>query len=59
MLRKDGLSGDGMTMGSGPDAAVDGAFSSQQAYLDLQKVADELEHQKKDGQDDGQITLSL
>ena len=59
MLRKDGLSGDGMTLGVDPGTADGGAFSAQQAYLDLQKVADELEQQKKSGEDDGQITLSL
>ena len=59
MLRKDGLSGDGMTLGPVSVPEGEGAFSAQQAYLDLQKVADELEQQKKSGEDDGQITLSL
>ena len=59
MLRKDGLSGDGMILDTAQAPAGEGAFSSQQAYLDLQKVADELENQKKADQDDGQITLSL
>jgi len=59
MLRKDGLSGDGMTLGIDPGASDSGAFSAQQAYLDLKKVADELDEQKKSGTDDGQITLSL
>lgn len=57
MLRKDGLSGDGMTLGGTP-MAEEGGFSPQQAYLDLQKVADELNAQNKD-QSDGQITLQL
>ncbi len=39
MLRKDGLSG-GMTLGGGCMEKAD--FSPQQAYLDLQKVVDEL-----------------
>ena len=59
MLRKDGLSGDGMILDSEPGLSGGGAFSAQQAYLDLQKVADELDSQKKTGTDDGQITLSL
>lgn len=59
MLRKDGLSGDSMTLGPVSAPEGEGAFSAQQAYLDLQKVADELEQQKKSGEDDGQITLSL
>jgi len=59
MLRKDGLSGDSMTLGTVSAPEGEGAFSAQQAYLDLQKVADELEQQKKSGEDDGQITLSL
>ena len=59
MLRKDGLSGDSMTLGQVSAPEGEGAFSAQQAYLDLQKVADELEQQKKSGEDDGQITLSL
>lgn len=59
MLRKDGLSGDGMTLGADPGASGGGAFSAQQAYLDLQKVADELDSQKKTEPDDGQITLQL
>lgn len=59
MLRKDGLSGDSMTLGAVSVPEGEGAFSAQQAYLDLQKVADELEQQKKSGEDDGQITLSL
>lgn len=42
MLRKDGLSG-GMTLGSVPAAEADSGFSAQQTYLDLQKVAEELE----------------
>lgn len=54
MLRKDGLSG-GIFQESGSETK-DG-FSPQQAYLDLQKVADELEEKTK--QDDGQITLGL
>ena len=59
MLRKDGLSGDGMTLGGAPVPEGGGAFSAQQAYLDLQKVASELDSQKKTGPDDGQITLTL
>ena len=58
-VKSDGLSGDSMTLGPVSVPEGEGAFSAQQAYLDLQKVADELEQQKKSGEDDGQITLSL
>ena len=48
MLRQDGLSGGGMTFGG---------TSPQQAYVDLQKVADELKQVTSEGEDG--ITLSL
>lgn len=57
MLRKDGLSDGGMTLGGVP-VAEEGGFSPQQSYLDLQKVADELDAQTRD-KNDGQITLQL
>ena len=57
MLRKDGLSG-GMILDGG--RAEPEGFSPQQAYLDLQKVADELKEKTSGKDDDGQqITLSL
>ncbi len=55
MLKKDGLAG-GMTMDGGFSSGS-GDFSPQQAYLDLRKVADELEEKNEEG---GQgITLGL
>lgn len=56
MLRQDGLSG-GMTMTTAPEKTKE--TSAQQAYLDLQKVADELEDVVNDDDDDQGITLSI
>lgn len=55
MLRQDGLTG-GMQMGMGGSAAE---TSAQQAYLDLQKIADELNDTAEDDGAGQGITLGL
>lgn len=58
MLRQDGLSGSGMTMTAGAES-VTADTSAQQAYLDLQKVAEELNTITGDDDDQQGMTLTL